>query len=230
MRCRLAVLPRYGARAHVRAPGTPVARVHATARTGEGCRPACAACLRFNSCPDTGGGAGASRSRSHARGASSVITRAVAAQARLQWPQLASRWLETRVALTFAHASRQAALATGMHDERTPARLLLQQPNAGSCYCTITSVLLCFMGCQTVNEPAAGGRDEPPDRHRSVRARHSWRVEANIPERPRPARTGEVDAHLPPARAGEDDDGTTLITRALLARTHGTGSSSSAPV
>ena len=27
MRCRLAVLPRYGARAHVRAPGTPVARV-----------------------------------------------------------------------------------------------------------------------------------------------------------------------------------------------------------
>jgi len=85
-------------------------------------------------------------------------------------------------------------LATGMHDERTPARLLLQQPNAGSCYCTITSVLLCFMGCQTVNEPAAGGRDEPLDRHRSVRVRHSWRVEANIPERPRPARTGEVDA------------------------------------
>ena len=45
-----------------------------------------------------------------------LITRAVAAQAGLQWPQLASRWLETGVALTFAHASRQAtraASATG---------------------------------------------------------------------------------------------------------------------
>ena len=30
MRCRLAVLPRYGARAHVRAPGAPVARVACT--------------------------------------------------------------------------------------------------------------------------------------------------------------------------------------------------------
>jgi len=116
---RPSTLRRARSRACTRHPRSPRSLYHdATARTGEGCRPACAACLRFNSCPDTGGGAGASRSRSHARGASSVITRAVAAQAGLQWPQLASRWLETGVALTFAHASRQAARAASATGHR----------------------------------------------------------------------------------------------------------------
>ena len=68
---RPSTLRRARSRACTPHPRSPCSLYHdATARTGEGCRPACAACLRFNSCPDTGGGAGASRS--HARGASSL--------------------------------------------------------------------------------------------------------------------------------------------------------------